>query len=160
MIQLWVQYYIWSDCSITFITFLSVFLSASSSHNVHLIYLANMSDLPPFPISFFYLTICADGLGVASRCMGCGRVPLLRSTLVAQLRLAVRAGCPQHLLCWEPTAAEYTHNLKATYCGVSKQSALLIPGLLCLSHIRMMNMWKGSYVLTSTGSFVPLSCWH
>lgn len=30
---------------------------------------------------------------------------------------------------WVPTATEYTHNLKATYCGVSTQSAFLIPGL-------------------------------
>lgn len=121
----WLQQFI-------FITFLSVFLSAFPSHNVHLIYLANRSDLWSFPVSFSYLTICADGLVVASRCMGCGRVPLLRSTLVAQLQLAVLAGCPRRLLSWEPAAAEYTRNLKATYCGVSKQSALLIPGLQCL----------------------------
>lgn len=48
------------------------------------------------------------------------------------LSLAMLAHWSWRLLNWVPTATEYTHNLKATYCGVSKQSAFLIPGLQCL----------------------------
>lgn len=43
--------------------------------------------------------------------------------------LAMLEGWSWHVLNWVPTATEYMHNLKATYCGVSKQPAFLIPGL-------------------------------
>lgn len=94
-------------------------LSAFLSHNVHLIYLENNSDLQLFPVVFFNLMIYADVLGVTSL----SRASCDFSEDTAGLGQRALPGLGQRLLNRMPTATEHAHNLKATCCGVSKQSA-------------------------------------